>query len=59
MQTHKDTMSLEAKLWHVRCNDNVALHTESLLIIVATDYIPYDTYQTILAGIKSPDPRHG
>ena len=30
----------------------------SSLITVATGYNPYDTYQTILAGIKSPDPRH-
>ena len=26
---------------------------------MATGYNPYDTHQTILAGIKSPDPCHG
>ena len=30
----------------------------SSLIVVATGNNPYDTHQTILAGIKSPDPRH-
>ena len=30
----------------------------SSLIIVATGNNPYDIHQTILAGIKSPDPRH-
>ena len=30
----------------------------SSLIIVATGNNPHDTHQTILAGIKSPDPRH-
>ena len=53
-------MSLEAKRWNIRCNKNVAMHTESrALIIMATGYNPYDTHQTILAGSKSPDPHHG
>ena len=48
---------MQAKLTNIKVIISFAFRISSL-IIVATGYNPYNTHQTILAGIRSPDPRH-